>query len=454
MSLGIWKEIAYFWKLAIAVLVIFLLPPLLAVMFPHEVIAQSPPNIVLILSDDLGYNDLSCYGANEVRTPHIDSLAKDGVRLTQAYANGAVCTPTRVALITGRYQQRSGFDWVIDYTERDRGLPADGQGLVRLLKQQGYATGAFGKWHLGYKPEYGPNAHGFDEFFGFLAPDLDYYAHTEAKGGPGLYENTQLVERSGYLTDLITERAIAFIEKHTSGPKAVPFFLYVPYNAPHWPFQAPNRPDDVRNSETYGPQNGNRADYVRMVERMDLGVGQILNALAKAGVDRNTLVIFTNDNGGERFSDNKPLFHGKYTLWEGGIRVPCVMRWPGNIPKGTVSNQMLITFDITATILAVAGVSPLADRKLDGHNLMRILTGKQKEQERIFFWRMAPAQGGQKAARKGKWKYVREVRGELLYDLATDPSERVNLAYRYPEILSELRKAVDDWETDIKGSSK
>lgn len=434
-------------------LTLVLIVPLFALIFSGDVMAQASPNIVLILSDDLGYHDLSCYGSKEVRTPYIDSLARDGIRLTQAYANASVCTPTRVALMTGRYQQRSGFEWVIDYSERDRGLRADSQGLVRLLKQQGYATGAFGKWHLGYKPEYGPNSHGFDEFFGFLAPDLDYYAHTEAEGGPGLYENTQLVERSGYLTDLITERALAFIEKHAFGPKAAPFFLYVPYNAPHWPFQAPNRPDDVRNSETYGPRNGNRADYVRMVERMDLGVGKILKTLARAGVARNTLVIFTNDNGGERFSDNRPLFNGKYTLWEGGIRVPCVMRWPGNIPKGTVSNQQLITFDITATILAVAGVSPSAYPKLDGRNLMPVLTGKQRQQERIFFWRMAPDQGGQKAARKGKWKYVREVRLELLYDLATDPSERVNLSYRYPKILSELRKAVDDWETEIKASS-
>ena len=179
------------------------------------------PNILLILVDDLGYADLGCYGSKDIRTPNIDRLAKDGVRLTDNYAAAAVCTPTRASLITGRYPQRSGFDWVIDYTEKDRGLAVSDASLPKLLKKNGYATGLFGKWHLGYKPQFGPNAHGFDTFFGFLAADLDYYSHRDALGDPGLYEDTKLVQEKGYLTDLITERSLAFLKKHADGP----FFL-------------------------------------------------------------------------------------------------------------------------------------------------------------------------------------------------------------------------------------
>ena len=241
---------------------------LFSILFPALIWGQannSKPNIILILSDDLGYKDLSSYGSKEIKTPHIDSLARDGVKLLQAYANGFVCTPSRVALMTGRYPQRAGFEYVI--MDRDRGLSTKETILARMLKEHGYVTGAFGKWHLGYKAEYGPNAHGFDEFFGFLGSDLDYYAHHDNSGTPGLYDNTQLVNRSGYLTDLITDRAVSFIEKHLKEP----FFLYVPYNAPHWPFQPPNRPQDVRDRTTYSPLNGNRADYIRMVEQMDVG---------------------------------------------------------------------------------------------------------------------------------------------------------------------------------------
>lgn len=410
--------------------------------------SNSKPNIILILSDDLGYNDLSSYGSKEIKTPNIDSLARDGVKLLQAYSNGFVCTPTRVALMTGRYPQRAGFEWVITSQERDRGLSTKETILASRLKGYGYATGVFGKWHLGYKAEYSPNAHGFDEFFGFLGSDLDYYGHQDGGGTPGLYENTELVNRSGYLTDLITDRAVSFIEKHQQAP----FFLYVPYNAPHWPFQPPNRPQDVRDRNTYGPINGNRADYIRMVEHLDAGVGRILQALEKSGLTKNSLIIFTNDNGGERFSDNRPFFHSKYTLWEGGIRVPCLMKWQGRIPKGAISNQPLITVDITTTILAAAGVTPEPSWKVDGQNLLPILTGTQKPQERAFFWRQAMAQGGQRAMRKGDWKYVRD-RVELLFNLKEDPAERINLSYKYPEVLLEMRKAVAAWEKEIKDSN-
>jgi arylsulfatase A-like enzyme len=414
--------------------------------------AARTPNILLIVADDLGYGDLGCYGSREIRTPRIDRLAKEGVRLTDAYASACVCSPTRASLITGQYPQRFGFEWVIRYTEKDRGLPVTPSSLPRRLRKAGYATGLFGKWHLGYKPEFAPNAHGFDEFFGFLAADLDYYSHRDANGDPGLYENTKLVEKKGYLTDLITERSLAFLRKNARRP----FFLEVTYNAPHWPFQVPGEPDDFRTARTYGPETGTRADYVRMVEHLDLSVGKLLDEIGKLGLEKNTLVIFVSDNGGERLSDNGPLFHGKYSLWEGGIRVPCLLRLPGVIPPGTVSSQPVIAMDLHATIVAAAGLAPLAGIPLDGEDVLPVLAGKKPGRTRMFFWRLhRPGEiFGQKAVRRGKWKYIQDREMELLFDLESDRGERRNLAYRQPKMVAELRKALAEWEVELWKASR
>jgi arylsulfatase A-like enzyme len=414
---------------------------------PHVPDNPHRPNVLVILVDDLGYGDLGCYGSKDIRTPHIDALARGGVRLTDCYAAAPVCSPTRAALITGQYPQRSGFEWVIRYAEKDRGLPASGASLPELLNRSGYATGLFGKWHLGYKPEFGPNAHGFGQFYGFLAADLDYYSHRDANGDPGLYEGTKLVEERGYLTDLITRRALAFLRAHPAGP----FFLEVAFNAPHWPFQVPGRPDDVRREKTYGPENGTRADYVRMVEHLDVSVGQLLAELDRVGLAKDTLVVFFSDNGGERLSDNGPLFHGKYTLWEGGIRVPGIVRLPGVIPAATTSAQPVITMDFTATILAAAGVNPAKGVILDGEDVLPVLAGKTPMRERTFFWRLrVPGEGpGQRAVRRGKWKYVLDRDVELLFDLEADPGERRTLAYKEPERVAELRTAIAGWEARL-----
>jgi arylsulfatase A-like enzyme len=407
-------------------------------------------NVVVIVADDLGYGDIGCYGSKDIRTPHLDRLAEQGVRLTDAYANAPVCSPTRAALITGRYPQRSRFEWVIDYGQKDFGLPATKASLPQQLRGAGYRTALFGKWHLGYKEEWGPNAHGFDEFFGFLAADLDYYSHREATGEPGLYENTKQVEQKGYLTDLITERSVGFIGKHAKRP----FFLEVAYNAPHWPFQTPGTPDDVRDRRTYGPETGTRADYVKMVEHLDAGVGEILKALDANGLTRDTLVIFFSDNGGERLSDNGPLFHSKYTLWEGGIRVPAVVRWPAAVPANRVSSQPVITTDLTASILAAAGVRPPAEAPPDGEDVVPILAGTALPRERTFFWRLPADKSGQKAVRRGKWKYVVDHRLELLFDLEKDVGERANLAYRHPQVVAELRGVLAEWEKGLPAIPK
>jgi arylsulfatase A-like enzyme len=401
------------------------------------------PNVVLILTDDMGYADLGCYGCKDIRTPHIDKLAAQGVRLTDFYSNGPVCTPTRAALMTGRWQQRVGLEWAIGPGLKEPGLPVKEVSLARMLKDAGYATGLCGKWHLGYKPEFSPNAHGFDEFYGLLSGNVDHYSHKENNGELDWYENGKPVEVKGYSTDLITDRAVDFIGRKAKGP----FFLYLAYNAVHWPFQAPGRPDDVRGKENWFA--GTRQDYAKMTEAVDDGVGKVLAALQKADLTEDTLVIFTNDNGGERLSDNGPLFHHKGTVWEGGIRVPCVLRFPGRLPAGKVSEQPGISMDLTATVLAACGVSPPAERKLDGMDLLPILSGKAPAAQRTFFWRIDRRERAQRAVRHGNWKYVRDGGIEQLFDLAADVGERKDLAYQHPETLADLRKRYAAWEAEM-----
>src|SRR6185295_1621878 len=315
---------------------------------------QATPNVVLVIMDDMGYGDLGSYGVTDAKTPNLDRLAREGVRLTDAYANGPVCSPTRAALISGRYQQRVGIEWALSSTtDRDKSLPVTGTSLPALLKKNGYTTGLIGKWHLGFNPQIGPNAHGFDEFFGFLAGATNYYTHQDGAGKPDLYENTTPVETPAYLTDEISRRAMLFIDRHAREP----FFLEVAYNAVHWPFQPPDLPpSDPRRTALPRPQEplsdrkimqmpddpanaATRADYVKILENADQGIGRVLDALARNRVAENTLVIFTNDNGGEWLSRNAPLYHRKGTLWEGGIRVPLILRWPGHVPAGKTSAQ-------------------------------------------------------------------------------------------------------------------
>jgi arylsulfatase A-like enzyme len=397
----------------------------------------------LILADDLGYGDLGCYGAPDIRTPHLDGLAREGVKLTQGYANAPVCTPTRAALMTGRWQQRVGLEWALYPEQKHMGLPAEEPSLARMLKESGYATGLFGKWHLGGIPALSPNAHGFDTFFGLLGGNVDSYSHRIRSGELDLWEDGRAVETEGYLTDLITDRAIAFIERHRDRP----FFAYVAYNAVHWPFQPPGRPDDVRTAETW--MRGTRADYAGMTESMDAGIGRILAALERHGLAQSTLVVFTSDNGGERLSRMAPLFHRKGSLWEGGIRVPYILRWPGRLPRDRTADQPVISMDLTASILAAAGARPPVGRTLDGMDVLPILAGEMAPAERTFFWRVDRKERQQKAVRKGRFKYVLDGESELLFDVAADPGERNDLAYDQPAPVAELRALLKAWEAEI-----
>lgn len=406
------------------------------------------PNVVVVLADDLGYGDIGSYGVKDIRTPHLDRLAAQGVRLTDAYAAAPVCTPARAALVTGRYPQRSGIEW--NFSRFNVGgakcLASSERSIGHVLKRRGYRTALFGKWHLGSAPECRPRAHGFDEFFGFLGGTLDYYSHELGDGEPGLLENDTPVVREGYLTDLITDRAVRFIDAWHGEP----FFAYVAYNAPHFPFQPPGRPDDVRRTKEERLA-GTRQDYAAMVESLDAGVGRILAALDRHGLSRDTLVIFASDNGGERLSRNAPLFNGKKTLWEGGIRVPWLMRWPGRIASGTTSRQAAITMDITATILAAAGVD--ADPGADGIDLLPVLADAESNVERTFAWRIVGhPDRTMKVIRRGRWKYVMDgtaQKVDLLFDVRSDPAERHNLNYRHPDIMNALRSELARWERNL-----
>jgi arylsulfatase A-like enzyme len=387
------------------------------------------PNVVLIMTDDVGYGDIGSYGAPDVETPNLDALAREGVRFTDFYANGPLCTPTRVGLVTGRYQQRVALERPLGTpADLEVGLPATGRSLPQLLKTNGYATGLVGKWHLGWKDEYSPNAHGFDYFFGFKSGYIDYYTHTNGAGEPDLFENNRTVEVAGYMTDLITQRSVRFIEQNAERP----FFLSVQYNAGHWPYQPPDMPsvarDNARHLQPHDDDTASREDYVAMLERADEGIGEILDTLVDSGLAENTLIIFTNDNGGEWLSRNAPLFHRKLTLWEGGIRVPTIIRWPGRVPAGRVSHQVGITMDLTATILAATDTPAPADLSLEGINLLPILEGRTPEIERTLFWRTKVGGREQWAVRSGDWKLLIDGNATLLFDLNTDISERHDMA--------------------------
>jgi arylsulfatase A-like enzyme len=424
---------------------------------PVEERSPPQPNVVLILMDDLGYGDIGSYGVRDARTPNLDRLAREGVRLTDAYSNGPNCTPTRAALITGRYQQRAGLEWPLGSSEQDRGLAVTGASLPALLRNAGYATALVGKWHLGFKPEFGPNAHGFEEFFGLLSGAVDFYSHRRGDGVRDLFENTKPVDSPDYLTDEITRRAVRYIGAHASER----FFLEIAYNAPHWPFEPPDRrpsdpyavprPEEKDDLRLYqgpeDPEPATRGDYVRMLERVDRGIGEILEELDRRGLSSNTLVVFTSDNGGEWLSDNGPLRHRKSTLWEGGIRVPLILRWPARLSAGATSPQVAITMDLTASIVAACGA--VVPAGFDGIDILPIISGAEPLVDRQLFWRIVRPDRLQKATRSGKWKLLVDGRQLLLFDLVNDAGEQRDLAARYPEVVRRLKGSLAEWENEV-----
>ena len=406
------------------------------------------PNMVFIMADDLGWGDLGCYGNADFKTPALDALAARGVRLTQSYANSCVCSATRMALITGRYQYRlrGGLEEPIkEKPDPKIGLPPSHPTLPSLLKSAGYRTALIGKWHLGYQPWFGPLKSGYDEFFGIRSGGVDYFTHKSVSGKRDLWDGERLADDHGYLTDLLTARAVEFVA-HQASQRDRPFLLSLHYTAPHWPWeteQDAGRAAELKELFDFG--GGSLGTYAAMVESLDRGVGLVLDALKRSGVEDDTIVIFTSDNGGERYSKMWPLMGEKGDLLEGGIRVPTLVAFPAVIPAGRTSSQVAISMDWMATLLNSAGVRPVLP--LDGIDLLPMLAGTAPQIPRRLFWRFVGQH--QAAVRDGSMKYLRVGKNEYLFDIDADPRERANLAATQPAEVARLRKAFQRWNATM-----
>ena len=417
------------------------------------------PNIVFIVADDLGYADLGCYGGRDASfgpvSPVLDGLAAQGLKLTQGYSNSPVCSPTRFALMTGRYQYRlrGAAEEPINSKSRGSttlGLPPEHPTLPSLLRDAGYRTALMGKWHLGYPPAFGPLRSGYDEFFGPMSGGVDYFTHCSSTGQHDLYLNDAEQQEDGYLTDLITDHGLDFVRRMAGGARSgTPFFLSLHYTAPHWPWET--RDDEALAQEVKGNlfhlHGGNIDTYRRMIHHMDEGIGRLMDLLRAEGLERDTLVVFTSDNGGERFSDNWPLVGGKMDLTEGGIRVPWIAYWPAVIAPGSTSTQTCMTMDWSTTMLDAAGAPAAASHPLDGRSLMPLLRDATWHNDQPLFWRMNHR--GQRALRHGPWKYLRVDGHDYLFNLEGDERERANLAPIAPERLAAMVQAWEAWEATM-----
>ena len=413
------------------------------------------------MADDMGYADLSCYGNDRYQTPHLDALAREGLRFTDFHSNGAVCSPTRAALMTGRYQQRSGVTEVVfaDPARGKReshGLKTTEVTFAELLQASGYRTGLMGKWHLGYDPKFNPRHHGFDVFRGYVSGNVDFHSHIDQANFPDWWHDLERKDEPGYSTHLITRHAVRFIEENRERP----FCLYVAHEAPHAPYQGPGDPP-VRGPNARPPLRGEEIPraYREMVQEMDQGVGEIIATLRRLQLDRNTLVFFCSDNGGTRESNNGRWRGNKGSVWEGGHRVPGIAWWPGRIKPGT-TNETALTMDLMPTLLELAEVKIPSGHKLDGISLVALLLEAKPPAGRTLYWGYNYGQ----AVRQGNWKLVvnqpaadapkgkAKAKGEAttaLFDLAQDPEEKNDLAAREPERVRQLAAALATWQRDV-----
>ena len=447
-----------------------------------------PPNVVILYADDMGIGDVGCYGCNDIRTPNIDALAKSGVRFSNYYSAAPVCSPSRAALLTGRYPIRAGVPTNCPSQPGSAGMPAGEVTLAELAKTRGYATALIGKWHLGFSDETRPNAQGFDYFFGHHCGCIDYYSHMFYWQEPhhhDLYRNRDEIHEEGqYMTDLIAREATRFIDEH----RASPFLLYVAFNAPHYPMQAPER--FRRMYENLPPQ---RAIYAAMVACMDDAIGRILERLRRNGLERDTLVFFASDNGATTEArgnygggSNAPYRGHKFSVFEGGIRMPGIVAWPGTLPAGQVREQLVCAIDVWPTVAEIIDAAVLADRITDGMSWIPLLKNPAVPGHDALFW----MQGGQRAVRRGKWKLVldgndfdpapkqaipragRRGAGRetpeavsctlpatrdpavpvFLADLEADPGETRNLCERHPQVVDELTRRHDRWRIEVTGT--
>ena len=407
---------------------------------------KRPPTIVLLFSDDLGYGDLSLHGSKKIPTPHIDALGKQGVRLSNAYVTAASCSPSRAGLMSGRYQQRFGFEFNTAggaITHRlHRGLDPSVVTMADVLKQAGYVTGMFGKWHLGTQPQFHPQARGFDEFYGFLAGAHSIFP---AKASQPFHstimrDKSPLIEPE-YLTDAIARETVNFIGVNQDKP----FFAYVPFNAVHTPIEATKKYQDRFPDET----DQTKRDYYAMTSALDDAVGSIVAAINKHGLSENTLVIFVNDNGGPIYTgvqSNGPLKLGKLFLFEGGIRVPMVIKLPGKFQPDTIYDQPTSTLDLFPTICAAAGIKVPSGINLDGVDLTPFVNGQSTgAPHETLFW----SNGPNIAVRQGNWKLVKSYDNTWLFDLASDIGESKNLAEAKPETVEQLEQAYQEWRSQM-----
>ena len=458
----------------------------------------APPNIVLIVSDDQGYADLGCFGSEEAITPHLDRLAGEGVRLTNFYVSWPACTPSRGSLLTGRYPQRNGIydmirNEVPDYGhryppeeyavtfERIGGMDTREVLLPEMLKAAGYKSGIFGKWDLGIHRRYLPLQRGFDDFYGFSNTGIDYYTH-ERYGVPSMFRNNQptAADKGTYSTELFQREAERFVDEHHAGP----FFLYLPFNAPHGASSldplirsAPQGPEETKElypelqakagtvkATRYGKPAtvrnaaSRRLEYLASVTAMDEAIGKVLDQLDEYGVADNTIVIFFSDNGGSGISDNGPLRGRKSWMFEGGIRVPAIVRFPNRIPAGTTSDAFLTSLEVLPTLLAATGipaptkVDPVTGEEeeivLDGYDMLPTLAGRAASPRTEMFWQRR----NDRAARVGDWKWVDSARGSGLFHLADDIGERNDLSNDHPQKLKQLQAAHLRWQAEMQAA--
>ena len=446
------------------------------------------PNVLLIVSDDQGYRDLGCFGSGEVQTPQLDRMARGGIKLTSFYVAWPACTPSRGALLTGRYPQRNGIydmirneapDYGYQYKpgeyeatfERIGGMDTREILLPRVLKSTGYVNGIFGKWDLGVHRRFLPLARGFDEFYGFVNTGIDYYTH-ERYGVPSMYRNNSptAVDKGTYCTDLFEREAVRFLKAN----RRKPFFLYVPFNAPHGASnldpairggaQAPDRFKEMypklreqagteqrtRYGKTYTVPNraARRLEFVGSVTAMDAAIGRLLDLLEEYGIADNTIVIFFSDNGGGGSADNAPLRGRKGQMFEGGIRVPCIVKWPGKIPADSTSDEFLTSLEIVPTLCAATGAEPPKGVALDGFDMLPVLQGKKRSPRTEMFWQRKLDKG----ARVGHWKWVESSRGGGLFDLRDDIGERRDLSEEKPEVLKEVQARFASWKMQMQAA--
>ena len=408
--------------------------------------ARDKPNIVLIMADDLGYGDLSCYGSDFINTPHIDALAKNGIRFTDYHSNGAVCSPTRAALMTGRYPQRTGVEGVITAkSHREVGLPLEEVTIAEVLKDAGYSTAMFGKWHLGYDiKRFGPQRQGFETFEGFVSGNVDYFNKIDQEGYKDWYVGDELKHVEGYVTDLINDCGADWIRKQS---KDKPFFLYLAHGAPHYPLQGPDgKGFRVVGKKVGQPVPNPKAVYKAMIESMDEGIGRMVAELKKQGQIENTLIIFCSDNGQARGVGSAGALRGsKGTVYEGGHRVPMVMQWPGTFNVGEY-NEPVIGMDLFPLFAVIAFADLPEKLALDG--VLPFDTDQlEKTDGRTLHW----VHGNKHAIRQGEWKLVmNDKKKPELYNLEDDLGEKNNLAEQQPERVKQMREAHEAWLKEMR----